>query len=418
MNQVCVLGLGYIGLPTCIALASAGIQVVGVDVNPVLLEELNHGRVVIEEPGLEEMLRQALQHHYLRFSEYPVSSDAFIIAVPTPLTSHKQADLGYIMQALESLMACLQPGNIIVIESTVPPRYCQEVVKPILEKYGYAVGRDIYLAHCPERVLPGKIMHEIVCNPRLIGGFTPKCARQAQQLYQQFVKGPLYLTDSATAEMTKLVENAYRDVNIALVNELAIICQHIGLDVLEVIQLANHHPRVDLLNPGPGVGGHCLAVDPYFIVEKALSQARLLSLARHINADMPAYVIETVDKIFAGHRDVKIALFGLSYKGNIGDLRESPALVVQSGLMALGYTVSVYEPHVPGLGSALQEAVEDSHMILILSDHLDFRDLDYNAISGMMARPIIFDTRNILQGIKCQFQIYNLGNISKLLGSW
>lgn len=415
METICVLGLGYIGLPTALVLASSGYRVAGVDTDKALIENLNQGRMKIEEADLQELLRQVKDRGAISFHTRPVRSSVFIIAVPTPLNTFKQADISYVLQALDSVIPCLSPQDLVVVESTIPAGCCEQVLKPRLEGAGFMVGRDVFLAHCPERVLPGRILQELINCPRIIGGCTVACGERARQIYQVFSRGRLYTTNCTTAEITKLVENTYRDVNIALVNELTLICQKLGINVLEVIGYANQHPRVSLLHPGPGVGGHCLAVDPYFIVEKAPQQARLIALAREINSTMPLFIIETAKKLVNHKEKAKIAVFGLAYKGNVGDVRESPAVQIKQALSEAGYIIGVFDPHVPDESITVDEAVRDADLILILTDHDEFKSLDYSQLALKMHRPVVFDTRNILpeggSGTNgCR--LYNLGNVA------
>jgi len=268
MNKVCVLGLGYIGLPTAAVLATHGFSVVGVDANAVVVDTVNNGGIHIKEPGLNTIVQAAINSGNLVVRTKLERANAFIIAVPTPLES-RRADLKYVKSATESIVPYLERNNLVILESTVPPKTTEELLVPILEQSRLKAGEDFYLAHCPERVLPGNILKEIIENDRIIGGINPESAAKAKALYSRFVSGAIYLTDATTAELVKVMENTYRDVNIALVNELSRICTKLGINVWEVIELANKHPRVNLLRPGPGVGGHCLAVDPWFVVEKA-----------------------------------------------------------------------------------------------------------------------------------------------------
>lgn len=415
MNKVCILGLGYIGLPTAAILASCGKEVVGADINFFLLDMLQKGQVLIEEPGLEPLVYNSIKNGHIKLSHEPENADAFIIAVPTPCNNDKTCNLSYVVQAVESIVPHLKRGNLVILESTVPPGTCENYVRPVLEKAGFIIGEDLFLAFCPERVLPGQILRELVENDRIIGGCTPVCASRAAQIYAAFITGKLVLTDLRTAEMVKLVENTYRDVNIALANEITMICNYLEINPLEVIRLANKHPRVNILQPGPGVGGHCVAVDPYFIVEQAPSLARLIDTARTVNNNMPGYVIDKVKLLLEGIKQPKIAAFGLSYKGNVFDLRESPAVAIIEGLIAEGFQVCAFDPHSQQEPlTDMQAAVEGAHMILILTDHDIFKSLNYMELSGKMRTPIIFDTRDIVDFKELSsntISFYNLGNI-------
>ena len=321
--KVCIIGQGYIGLPTAALFARNHCEVVGVDVNEKMIENLNNGIIHIEEPGISDIIKQALKNKVYKASLKPEKSDAFIITVPTPyIVENYSCDLSYVISACESIMPYLEKGNVVIVESTIAPMSTDEIIKPIFENKGFTIGKDLYLAHCPERVLPGKIIDELIHNDRIIGGITPECSKKASEVYGQFVEGELMLTEAKTAELSKCMENTFRDVNIALANELAKICAEIGVDALDVIKMANKHPRVNLHSPGPGVGGHCLAIDPYFIYAKAPKTAKIIKLARDTNNSMPEFVCENVRKIV---KEGKIAILGVSYKGNTGDDRESPA---------------------------------------------------------------------------------------------
>lgn len=415
--KICILGLGYIGLPTAVLLASKGLQVLGVDTNCSVIGKLNQGEVHIEETELNDMFKKSVASGYLHFSSLPETADIFIIAVPTPCTENKTCNLSYVIQATKAIIPVLKTGNMIIVESTIAPGSCDDYLKPLLAKAGFRVGKDICLAHCPERVLPGNIIKELVMNDRIIGGCSTNCGQEAADFYRQMIEGDIFLTDIKTAEMTKLVENTFRDVNIALVNELTRICNKLGLNVLEVIELANKHPRVELLQPGPGVGGHCLAIDPYFIVEKVPEEARLIALAREINSSMPAYIASRVRELLTGIKSAHIAIFGLTYKGNIDDCRESPALEIIKILMKQNYIISIYDPHVnhttvPGMEQDATLAVRGADMILILSDHQEFKSLDYDSLAKEMRTPLIFDTKNIIPGnefSRSEISLYSLG---------
>lgn len=416
MKKFCIMGLGYIGLPTAVILALNGQKVTGVDNNFRLLQMLNSGKVHNEEPDLACIFSQVIKEGRLSFSHIPVAADVFIIAVPTPNKDDKSSDLSFVLDALNSILPYLLPENLIIIESTVPPQTCDKLIKPIIEKAGFTVGENIYLAHCPERVLPGQIMKELVENNRIIGGCTPKCSQAAAEIYQTFVKGEIIETDAATAEITKLMENTFRDVNIALVNEIVKICDHLDINALKAIELANKHPRVSLLQPGPGVGGHCLAVDPYFIIEKAPHLAKIISEARNTNSSMPAYIVDKIKNLLGGIKSARIAVLGVSYKGNVNDIRESPALEIISLLKQEKYSVSIYDPYVQIEGNEkdINLAVQGADLILVLADHNEFRRLDYEILAKKMRTPLVFDTRNIIntEDYACsEICIYKLGNV-------
>lgn len=419
INRLCVIGLGYIGLPTAAMFANNGWKVHGVDVNAKVIEAINMGKVHIKENGLEEMVQWAVNNELLYASYEANEADCFIIAVPTPHNSNYTANLNYVIQATKSILPKLKIGNIVIVESTVPPRTIDDIIAPILLKAGWDVGKDIYLAHCPERVLPGRVMIELVENDRIIGGINAASTHRAAEVYSTFVKGEILKTNALSAEMSKLMENTYRDVNIALANELVKISNKLGVDAIEVIQLANHHPRVNLHFPGPGVGGHCLAVDPYFIIEKAPDESVLISTARKINNSMSQFVIQQVQKIVLGNNK-KIAVLGLTYKGNIDDVRESPAMDIVKLLINKGYRLGIYDPHVKRDQLSFElntfdEAIKDSECILVLTDHNEFKSLDEESILKNMIQPIIFDTRNCVVIENSAIKYVNYGNLKSII---
>ena len=407
--KVCIIGQGYIGLPTAALFARNHCKVVGVDINEKMIENLNNGIIHIEEPGISDIIKQALKNKVYKASLKPEKADAFIITVPTPyIPENYSCDLSYVISACESIIPFLEKGNVVIVESTIAPMSTDNIVKPIFEKEGFTIGNDLYLAHCPERVLPGKIIEELIHNDRIIGGITPECSQKASEVYGQFVEGELMLTEAKTAELSKCMENTFRDVNIALANELAKICSEIGVNALDVIKMANKHPRVNLHSPGPGVGGHCLAIDPYFIYAKAPETAKLIKLARDTNNSMPGFVCENVRKII---KKGKIAILGVSYKGNTGDDRESPAYEIIADLTK-DYEISIHDPHIsnPNFVS-FKEAVIDADLILILCDHNEFKNLDYTLIHE---DTIIFDTKNIIYKVPDKIKLYNYGNLYEL----
>ncbi|MEN6392150.1 MAG: nucleotide sugar dehydrogenase [Syntrophomonas sp.] len=416
MGTICVIGLGYIGLPTAVVLSLHGYKVIGADSNEQVLNELSRGYTHIKEPSLNGALKKALTGGSLLLSATTKPADIFIIAVPTPNKSDKSCDLSFVLQAINGLLPHLSGGNLIIIESTIPPLTCEETVKPLIETTGLKVGKDLFLAHCPERVMPGMIMQEITENDRVIGGYSEECAKRAAAVYSSFIKGQIILTDLRSAEMTKLMENTFRDVNIALANELAKICNHLGINVLKVIDMANKHPRVDFLKPGPGVGGHCLAVDPYFIVEKAPDLAELISQARKINCSMPDYIVKKVRGLLCGTKSPRIAVLGVSYKGDVEDTRESPALDIIEMLKAEGFQLRIYDPYavIDGQERKLEQAVKGADMLLLLADHSEFKTLDYARLAKEMRTPVVFDTRGIINSEKDWsglLKLYNLGSV-------
>ncbi|WP_414043556.1 nucleotide sugar dehydrogenase [Macrococcus sp. EM39E] len=416
--KLTTIGLGYIGLPTSIMFAKHGVDVLGVDIKQEAVDKLNGGQIHIEEPGLQEALDEVIASGKFRAATKPEEADVYIIAVPTPNNDdeHKSCDNTIVMAGVESIVPLLKKGDTVIVESTIAPRTMDDFVKPFLESKGFVIGEDIYLVHCPERVLPGQIMHELIYNNRIIGGITPACVEAGKKVYGTFVKGEMIETQAKTAEMSKLMENTYRDVNIALANELAKICNRLDINVHDVIAMANKHPRVNLHTPGPGVGGHCLAVDPYFIIAEAPEESKLIKLARDINVSMPAYVVEKTKAILAKLGGNKVTVFGLTYKGDVDDIRESPAFDIYEMLNAeSGFEVSAYDPHVQleWVEKDINKALEGSSLVLVLSDHSEFKvlkDADFEA----MTNKVIFDTKNVVPNNFEEVNYYNYGNIQKL----
>ncbi len=420
-NKVCVLGLGYIGLPTASTFATHGIHVVGVDVNQRVVDVLRNGDIHIHEPGLSTLVKGAFYSGCLLVSEKPEEADAFIIAVPTPLEDGdlKRADMRYVIAAAESIVPLLKPGNLVVLESTSPPRTTVDVVAPILERSGMKAGSDFYLAYSPERVLPGKILHELIENARVIGGVDQTSAEVGRDLYTTFVRGEIRLTDATTAEMVKLMENTYRDVNIAVANEFARLADHFGIDVWEAIEISNLHPRVNILQPGPGVGGHCISIDPWFLVEAAPDLTPLIRQARFVNDSQPAYVVQLVERVLEGLEGKTIAVLGLTYKPDVDDLRESPAVEVTRILAERGARVQTYEPFAPHESapgahamSTLDETLGDADAVILLVDHRAFRALDPQFVAAAMPGRVAIDTRGVWNRkawVDAGFQMYVLG---------
>ena len=418
--KVCIIGQGYIGIPTATLFADNGCEVLGVDIHPEKVDKLNVGELPIEEPGLEKKLKSAIAKNNYLASTTPQESDVFIITVPTPTnTDDLSCDLTKVKKACDDITPHLKKGNIVIVESTIAPMSTDNIIKPIFEKAGFTIGEDLYLAHCPERVLPGKIIEELINNDRIIGGVTPQCSDKVAEVYKVFVKGKLMKTEAKTAEMSKCMENTFRDVNIGLANELAKICSKIGVNTLDVIELANEHPRVNIHQPGPGVGGHCLAIDPYFIYALAPEEAKMIKLARDINNSMPQFVVDKTKDILKNVENIKnpkIAILGVAYKGNTDDLRESPALVIIELLKNEGYEIAIHDPHINNENySNFEETIENADICLVLSDHDEFKDLDYDLIVGKMKSPVVFDTKNIVknsENMKEEVEIINYGKIS------
>lgn len=397
MNKVCVMGLGYIGLPTASILSTHGLKVIGVDVNETVVTKVRQGEPHIHEPGLKALVEAAVKSGQLEVKSRPEPADTFIIAVPTPISSDKKADLRYVEAAAKSIVPVLRRENLIVLESTCPPGTTDDLLVPILATSGLAVGEEVFVAYCPERVLPGRILKELVENDRVIGGINMKSAEKAKEFYQSFVKGQIYMTNARTAEMVKLAENTYRDVNIALANELALICEDLDIDVWTVIELANKHPRVNLHLPGPGVGGHCIPIDPWFIIEKAPEKARLIRLSREVNDAQPQHVFRLIAKMIQGIESPKVAILGVAYKADIDDARESPARELIRILLANNYTVAVHDPYVKNFDYemvSLNEAFEGADCVVIMTDHDIYRKLNPNTLGPLMRTRNLLDTRN------------------------
>jgi UDP-N-acetyl-D-mannosaminuronic acid dehydrogenase len=399
-QTICVLGLGYIGLPTASTFANSGLKVTGVDVNERIVAGLRQGELHIEEPGLRTLVQAALASGNLRIAAQPEPADAFLIAVPTPVRFDKRADLSAVVAAAESIVPHLRRSNLVVLESTSPPRTTVDVIAPILERSGLRAGADFHLAYSPERVLPGQILRELVENARVIGGFDRASAEAGRDLYAAFVRGEIVLTDATTAEMVKLMENTYRDVNIAAANEFARLADRFGVDVWEAIALANRHPRVEILRPGPGVGGHCISVDPWFLVESAPELTALIRQARLVNDAQPAFAAGLIDRAVGGLRGRSIAALGLAYKPDVDDLRESPAIEVARLLAQGGARVTTFEPFasetvVPGCQSAasLEAALKDADAVILLADHRAFIELDPAHVAAVMPGRVAVDTR-------------------------
>ncbi len=401
MKKVCVVGLGCIGLPTACILSSKGFKVAGVDTNRKLVEELNQVNIDPLEPGLAGLANSAIRSGSFIPRLSPEEADVFMICVPTPPTDENKADLTFVKDAAKSVLPYLRKGNLVILESTVPPGTTEEILKPILEESGLNVENELYLAHCPERVLPGNILKELVENNRIIGGINVESAELAKEIYQSFVEGEIYLTDATTAEMVKLVENSFRDVNIAFANELSRICDKLNLKIWEVIGLANKHPRVSILKPGPGVGGHCVAVDPFFIVEKAPDEAKLIKTARCVNDSMPDYVVEKIEQAVkkAEIKTPIIACLGITYKAGTGDLRRSPALEIVRRLEEKGYTVRACDPYVRDFTEfplfSLEETVKSADCLVLLVDHKEFKEINPHELLKKMRGSLIIDTRGI-----------------------
>jgi UDP-N-acetyl-D-mannosaminuronic acid dehydrogenase len=394
-RSVCVVGLGYVGLPTASMLATRGIHVYGLDVNEKVVRELAAGRTHISEPDLDTLVQAAIQSGNLRCGTEPERADVFVIAVPTPVRKDRTADLDAVAAAAGSVASVLRRGNLVILESTVPPGTTMGLLRRVLERSGLSAGTDFLLAHCPERVLPGNLLVELIANDRIIGGFDAASAKAATELYRTFVTGDLIETDATTAELVKLMENTHRDVNIALANEFALIAEHIGVNVWDAIKLAGRHPRVRFLRPGPGVGGHCIAVDPWFVVQAAPQLARLIATAREVNDQMPAHVVNLVRHAVGQLDGAVILTLGRTYKADVTDTRESPAISVIDALRRAGAEVREHDPMLLG-DRSVEDLADQADALVLLVDHTRYRDLDPKSLAGRMRRPLVVDTRGMI----------------------
>ncbi|AHN20533.1 nucleotide sugar dehydrogenase [Lysinibacillus sphaericus] len=417
-KSICVVGLGYIGLPTAVMFANHGIKVHGVDVNPAAVKSIQEKKLHIEENGLQERLNKAVDEGFLTASTTPQEADVFIVAVPSPINPDNTANLEYVRQATASIVPYVRKGNLVILESTVPPKTVEHIMLPELIKANLEFGVDLFVAHSPERVIPGRIFEELVNNDRIVGGIDPVSAQMTKELYQTFVNGTIHLTDATTAELVKVMENTYRDVNIAFANELAKMAEKLDVNIWEAIKFANYHPRVNVHFPGPGVGGHCIAVDPWFLVELGGEQAQIIHLSRNTNDSMPSYTAQRTQAILNENKIAggKVAVLGLAFKGNVDDMRESPSTIVIDELQNLGLEVISYDPHIKENKHAtqtqsLEEATKDADIIVVLTDHNEFKAMDAAAIT--VKTKIVFDTKNCLNRDKWQeagFQFHLLGD--------
>lgn len=417
-KSLCVVGLGYIGLPTAVMFANHGVKVHGVDVNAAAVKSIQEKKLHIEENGLQERLNKAVDSGFLTASTTPQEADVFIVAVPSPINSNNTANLEYVREATKSIVPYVRKGNLVILESTVPPKTVENIMLPELVKTGLEIGTDIFVAHSPERVIPGRIFEELEKNDRIVGGVNQQSAEMTKELYQTFVKGTIHLTDATTAELVKVMENTYRDVNIAFANELAKMADILDVNIWEAIKFANFHPRVNVHFPGPGVGGHCIAVDPWFLVELGGEQAQIINMSRNTNDSMPKFTAQKAQsflnkaKIAGG----KVAVFGLAFKGNVDDMRESPSTIVISQLQGLGLEVVSYDPHIKENKHVtqtqnLEEAVKDADLLLFLVDHNEFKTLDPQSLQTKAK--IVFDTKNCLSREQWQqagFEFHLLGD--------
>lgn len=410
LKTVSVIGLGYIGLPTAATLATRGLEVIGVDVRKSVVDRLNEGKAHFSEPDLAILLEAAVTTGKLHAVMEPQPADAFIIAVPTPVLEDKSADLAYVESATRSVAKVLKRGDLVVLESTSPVgttrRICEWIAqeRPDLRLPLEGQPGDVNVAYCPERILPGRMVFELVENDRIIGGMSEVCGRRAEALYKLFVRGTLLQTTAATAEFVKLIENAYRDVNIAFANELSVLCEKFSLNVWDAIALANRHPRVNILSPGAGVGGHCIAIDPWFLISAEPEKTALMSAARHVNDSKPLEVLGQIRRQLDRFKKPVIACLGLAYKPDVDDLRESPALRIASTLADEGFDLMVVEPHIDTLPkplaerrnvvkSDLNEAIQQADVVVALVGHTAFR----NAPRNVLLNRVVIDTVGLWQ---------------------
>lgn len=401
--DICVIGLGYIGLPTASIFATKGKRVLGVDVVPSVVETINAGKIHIEEPDLDILVRAAVQSGNLTAAIAPEPAETFIIAVPTPFHSENGMtlpNLSYIENAVRSIAPVVERGNLIILESTSPVGTTEKIRDWLLEAKGAEFSAsDFHFAHCPERILPGQMLRELVTNDRIVGGITNEASEKAKSLYETFCSAEIFMSDARTAELAKLTENSFRDVNIAFANELSMICDQMGIDVWELIRLANRHPRVNILKPGPGVGGHCIAVDPWFIVSACPEKSRLIRTAREVNDSKPLHVLSQIRERSKRFRDPVIACLGLTFKADVDDLRESPALHITEAIANdMQGELIVVEPHIKQLPKSLigkatlekaEDAIKRADIVVLLVDHRQFKGLSRRVLE----QRVVIDTR-------------------------
>ena len=393
-KKIVVIGTGYVGLPLAIMLARSGYEVIGVDIEENVVDAINEGALYLAEESVRQIFNEPEVRKNLRAQKTPCEADVFIISVPTPLDEKKRiADLSQVIGGMESILPSLRTGNLVIIESTIPPLTCRQIIAPIIEKTGLKVSEDIFLCHCPERILPGEVFSEIVHNDRIIGGLDGRAAEMAREVYASFVKGNLYLTSDVTAELVKLAENAYRDVNIALANELAAVADGLGVDIMQAVELANKHPRVDILKPGIGTGGHCIPVDPWFIKEIDPVNSRLIHAARLINDEKPYRIAAKIRQTLRAIEKPRIIVLGVTYKPDTYDIRNSPARRIVDLLREDGYQVEVYDPIAEGYQyTSIEEVVEGADCLVVLVEHQTVKEeLVYreNEIKKAMRCPLI-----------------------------
>jgi UDP-N-acetyl-D-mannosaminuronic acid dehydrogenase len=415
--KICVLGLGYIGLPTAVVFASHGLHVHGVDIDSERVEKIRQKELFVDEPGLKEKMSAVLDSGNFTVSCEPVTANVFLLSVPTPVSQLSSANLEYVINAAEMIVPYLSKGNLVILESTVPPLTVKNVLVPILERSRYMIGEEVFVSYSAERVLPGNLLEEFANNDRVIAGVNELSSKLTAALYRLVVKGKIHITDTVTAEMVKLIENTFRDVNIALANDLARIAEEIGINIWEAIALANSHPRVNLHSPGPGVGGHCIPVDPWFLLQNASYKSRLIQEARQINDNMPYHVVNIIETLVKDIPNPLITVLGLAFKGNTSDVRESPAFVIINELIKKCYRLKLYDPYVKTdlkeNAATLEEAVTQSDCIALLVDHDIFRFIDFKDIKSLVRTKNIFDARNLFNNVRLK----SLGFKYRVLGA-
>jgi UDP-N-acetyl-D-mannosaminuronic acid dehydrogenase len=396
-KKICIIGQGYIGIPTAMILSEHDFTVVGVDKDSNKIDLLNQKKLPFHESEFTEFSKKVFENGNYSVSTEVVPADVFIICVPTPFNLHKACDYDYVESATESIVPVLKKGDLVILESTVPPKTCEDVLIPILETSGLKALVDFHVSHAPERLLPGNILHEIIHNDRIIGGVDEKSTRMTFEIYKTFSKGKILKTDAKTAEMCKLMENTFRDVNIALANEFALICEKLHINTYDAIEMANYHPRVSILNPGPGVGGHCIPIDPWFIVEKAPETAKLIRQARLINDAMPNRVADSILEILKTYENPIVTLLGVAYKPDVDDARESPSKYIVEALINKNVAVKVCDPLIKKFNYPLlpiEESLKDSDCIIYVVNHKNFKDLDPTMAASLMRSKNIFISGN------------------------
>ena len=397
-TSVCVMGLGYIGLPTASILATKGFRVLGVDVRPEVVNTINRGEIHIEEPDLDILVRSAVNSGQLVAADEPQAADVFMICVPTPIREDRSPDLNYVREACAAIRPHVTRGNLVILESTSPPRTTEQVVAATAIPANLKIGEDVFVAHCPERVLPGRILLEVVQNDRVVGGMTAACSQRAKHFYEAYVSGEVFATNALVAEVTKLAENSYRDVNIAFANELSMVSDDLGIDPWDVIELANRHPRVQILSPGPGVGGHCISVDPWFLVHAEPERTKLIRTAREVNLSKPQFIIRHVVQLAKQFEKPRVGCLGLAYKADVDDIRESPAVDIVRGLVSedIG-EIMICDPYVRAEQFdalklyPLSDVLDQCPLILLLTNHRQFRDIPRR----ILQEKVVVDTRGL-----------------------